>query len=248
MSDLATFAKSVDDAQCAATAIERLSIKHAELSVEDAYEIQRLSIARRVTRGERRVGVKISQADADGISWGCLTDAMILEEGATLEKSNYLQPQLKPGIVFLLNKPLSGRVTALQAMSAIEAIAPAINVVDSRYKESKSSFVDFIADNASISGLVIGTRHSPEVDFSNLGMVLSVNGRPVQIGSSAAIFGNPVRSLVAAAKMVAQTGETLQPGDIVMAGGAAAAHPASVDETITLDVQNLGSISISIDA
>jgi len=255
MSNLAALAKIVDDAQCSATAIEQLSIKHTKLSVEDAYEIQNISVARRLDRGERRIGVKMGltsrakmiQVGVDEVAWGRLTDAMILEEGATLKKSKFVHPRLEPEVVFLLKKPLSGTVTALEAMSAVEAIAPAMEVIDSRYENFKFSLVDVIADNTSSSGLVIGAWCSPQIDCSNLGMVMSVNGRPVQIGSSAAILGHPVRSLVSAAKLVAQSGESLNAGDIVMAGGATAAHPASIGETISLDVQNLGSVSITIE-
>ena len=67
-------------------------------------------------------------------------------------------------------------------------------------------------------------------------------------GSSAAILGHPVRSLVSAARMVAQSGETLKPGDIVMAGGATEAHAVSIGETVSLTVQNLGTISITVEA
>ena len=70
----------------------------------------------------------------------------------------------------------------------------------------------------------------------------------MQIGSSAAILGHPLRSLVAAARLTAKWGEALEPGDIVMSGGATAAHPASVGETISLEVQHLGGCSITVEA
>jgi|GEM_PF-4638679 len=76
--------------------------------------------------------------------------------------------------------------------------------------------------NASISpssALVAGPRGKPDIGLSNLGMILEFDGRAVQIGSSAAILGHPLRSLVMAAKVVARAGEKLEAGDIVLAGG-----------------------------
>ena len=191
---------------------------------------------------------KMVQVGVDEAAWGRLTDAMLLEEGGAMKKSAFVHPRLEPEIVFLLKKRLSGKVTALEAMSAVEAIAPAMEVIDSRYENFKFALPDVVADNTSSSGLVIGAWRSPEIDFSNLGMVLCVNGRTKKIGSSAAILGHPLRSLVAAARMCAEWGEALEPGHIVMAGGATAAHPASVGETISLEVQDLGIVSITVEA
>jgi len=254
MRNLEKLAEIVDDAQRSASAIEQLTKRYPDLSVEDSYAIQKISVERRIERGEGRIGVKMGltsrakmlQVGVDEVAWGRLTDAMILEEGGVLKKSNFVHPRVEPEIAFMLNKRLSGIVTAFEALSAVAGIAPAMEVIDSRYENFKFSLADVIADNTSSSGLVIGAWRSADIDFGNLGMVMSVNGRPIQIGSSAAILGHPLRSLVAAARMVAEAGESLEPGDIVMAGGATAAHAVSVGETVSLEVQNLGSVSISI--
>ena len=77
-------------------------------------------------------------------------------------------------------------------------------------------------------------------------MVLSFDGRPVQIGSTAAILGNPARSLAAAARMSAASGERLEAGWIVMAGGATAAEALRPGVYVQLDVQSLGTVSFSV--
>jgi 2-oxo-3-hexenedioate decarboxylase len=61
-----------------------------------------------------------------------------------------------------------------------------------------------VADNSSSSGFVVGPWHRADLDCSNLGIVLSVNGVPALVGSTAAILGNPLRSLVAAARFAAE--------------------------------------------
>jgi len=254
MTRLEDLAAQVDEAALTAQAIPQLTEALPGLTVEQAYQIQALSVARRVARGERRIGVKMGltsrakmiQVGVDEVVWGRLTDKMLLEEGGTLSRSRFVHPRIEPEIVFLMKKPLVGTVTALEAMAAVEAIAPAMEVIDSRYMNFKFALPDVIADNSSSSGLVIGPWCSPQLDISNLGMVMSVNGRPTQIGSSAAILGHPVRSLVAAARMVAQGDEALSAGDIVMAGGATAAHALSVGDAVRLEVQTLGSAAIAV--
>lgn len=257
MEDLEALAVQLDDAQREVRAIPQLTKSRPGLTTSEAYAIQAMSVARRIARGEVRIGVKMGltsrakmvQVGVDEAAWGRLTDAMLLEEGGTLSKSAFIHPRLEPEIAFLLKKRLKGKVSPVEALSAVEAIAPAMEVIDSRFENFKFALPDVVADNTSSSGLVLGAWHNPaSVDFSNLGMVLLVNGRPAQIGSSAAILGHPLRSLVSAARLTAEWGEALEPGDIIMAGGATAAHPASVGETISLEVQNLGGCSITVEA
>ena len=77
----------------------------------------------------------------DEMIWGRLTDKMLVEEGGSISKADYVHPRCEPEIAFLLKKPLAGRVTALQAQTAIEAIAPAIEVIDSRYEDLYGIFL-----------------------------------------------------------------------------------------------------------
>jgi len=252
MSGLETFAKTVDEAARTATAIPQLTDSRPDLTVHDAYAIQALSIARRLERGERRVGVKMGltsrakmqQVGVDEVIWGRLTDAMRLEEGGAFSRADYVHPRAEPEIAFLMKTPLAGNVTPLEAMAAVEAIAPAIEIIDSRYQDFKFTLPDVVADNSSSSGFVIGDWFPAETPIDNLGIILEADGRAVQVGSSAAILGHPVRSLVQAARLVARWGEQLNPGDIVLAGGATAAHPMTPGMHVRAVFQDLGAVSI----
>lgn len=253
MERLEAFAARVDDAARNARAIAQLTEEAPDLSVEDAYEIQRLSIARRLARGERRVGVKMGltsrakmqQVGVDEVIWGRLTDAMRLEEGGSLSRARYVHPRAEPEIAFVMAKPLAGEVTPAEAMAAVEAVAPAIEIIDSRYQDFKFTLPDVVADNSSSSGFILGPLFPADTPVDNLGIILEADGRAVQIGSSAAILGHPVRALVAAARMVARAGERLEAGDIVLAGGATAAHPLKPGMHVRAAFQNLGAIGIA---
>lgn len=253
MSNLAKFAEIVDEAARTANAIPQLTDTET-LSVEQAYDIQALSLERRYKRGEKLIGVKMgltsrakmAQVGVHEVIWGRLTDAMRLEEGASLSRKRYVHPRIEPEVAFLLKAPLSGEVTALEALAAVEGIAPAMEIIDSRYKDFKFALPDVVADNSSSSGFVIGPWSRPDQDFRNLGLVMEVNGRPVQIGSTAAILGDPMRSLVAAARLAGKTLGGLKAGWIVMAGGVTAAHPLTPGEHVRTVIQNLGAVAISV--
>ncbi len=76
---------------------------------------------------------------------------------------------------------------------------------------------------------------------------MEVDGRPAQIGSTAAILGDPVRSLVAAARLAGMALGGLKPGWIILAGGATAAHPLAVGQHVRTVMQKVGSVSIRVE-
>jgi len=250
---LAALAERLDDAARFARAVPQLS---EPLTLDDAYEVQRLSIARRLERGEHRTGMKMGftskakmvQMGLSELIWGRLTNGMLVDDGGTVEFARYVHPRVEPEIAFLLGRPLAGRVSSVEAAAAIEAVAPALEIIDSRYENFKFSLTDVVADNSSSSGYVIGNWNDPSVDYANLGMILEIDGRPVQIGSSAAILDHPLRSLVAAARLAAAGGETLRPGDVVMAGGATAAEALQAGGRVRLSVEALGDVSFFVGA
>ena len=256
MNKLTHYAEILDTAAHEARATPQLTLSDPDLTVEQAYAIQKLSVERRLARGERRIGIKMGltsrakmqQVGVNEVAWGRLTDAMLIEEGAALSLARFVHPRVEPEVAFLMKAPLHGKVTGVAALSAVEAIAPALEIIDSRYENFKFSLADVIADNTSSSGLVIGSWNDPRQNISNLGVVLEINGEVVEVGSTAAILGHPLRSLVAAARLVADAGERIEAGDIVMAGGITAAPSLAVGQAVRTTIQGLGSVSFRVEA
>jgi len=245
---LTKLAIELDRAAATATSIDQLSHSH-DFTIAQAYEIQRLSIEQRLSRGEKLVGYKMGftsrakmlQMGVDDLIWGRLTDAMIISDDATINLTDYAHPRAEPEIAFKLKAPLKGIVTLEQALAAVEAIAPAIEVIDSRYRNFKFSLSDVIADNCSSTGFVIGQWSDPATDISNLLMSLRVDGNEVDSGRSSAILDHPLNSLVEAARCVGEADLTLEPGQIILAGAATAAVALAPNQRISVDVATLGS-------
>jgi len=253
-SDPAVLARIVDEAALRGTAIPQLSKTHDEISVESAYAVQALSIARRLGRGERMVGMKMGftsrakmvQMGLSDMIWGRLTSGMQLEDGGSLQFSRYVHPRFEPEVAFLMKERLAGPVSPAQALAAVDGMAVAMEIIDSRYERFEFSLADVVADNSSSSGFVVGPWRSPDLDPSNLGMLCEIDGRPVQIGSSAAILGHPLRALAAASRIAAEHGLALEPGWIVLAGAATAATYIAPGQHLRVVAQHLGSVSLHV--
>jgi 2-oxo-3-hexenedioate decarboxylase len=247
MSQIEHIAAQLDDAAHLAHEVAQFD-PEGKLSLDEAYAIQRASVGRRLARGERGIGVKMGftsrakmvQMGLSDVIWGRLTSGMQVEENSAVELGRYVHPRVEPEIAFVLKRGLNGDETGPAALAAVEAIAPALEIIDSRYRDFRFSLPEVIADNASSSGFVIGAWCDPCIDFSNLGLVLSIDGRAVQVGSTAALLGHPLRSLVAAARLAAAAGEPLQAGAIVMAGGATSAEWLRPGQYVSVEMERLG--------
>ena len=254
MTDIEVTGRFLDDAARTARAVPQFT-GDAGFDLDTAYAIQRASIAARVARGERVIGMKMGftsrakmvQMDVHDMICGRLTDAMLVEDGGVARRAAFVHPRVEPEIAFLLKRGIAGRMTPMEALDAVAAVAPALEIIDSRYEAFKFSLSDVVADNSSSSAFVVGSWHRPDRDLANLGMVMSFDGRPEAIGSSAAILGNPARALAAAARLAAETGIVLEAGSIVLAGAATAASALAAGTQVTLEVQGLGSVAFTME-
>ena len=253
MTDLERLAVRLDDAARTATAVRPITLDN-DLTPDQAYEIQRRSVARRLGRGEALVGLKMGltsrakmrQVGVNEVIWGRLTDAMRLEDGGRVHRARSIHPRAEPEIAFLLRRPVTGPLSVAEAMAAVEAVAPAIEVIDSRYEDFKFTLPDVIADNASSSGFALGPWNRPDVDYANLGVVFERDGRPVQYGSTAAILGHPGRALAAASRLATRAGLTLEAGWVVMAGAATAATSLAPGCVVRATFEELGRVALAV--
>lgn len=251
--DVEALAATLDAAVLGASAVPQLSAQHA-LTLAEAYEVQRAGVARRLARGERRIGVKMGftsrakmeQMGLSDLVWGRLTDGMIVEDGGRVARARFVHPRVEPEVAFLLGRDLAGQVTLPQALAAVAAVAPALEIIDSRYRDFRFSLPDVVADNTSASAFVVGPWHAPGGALDNLGLVLAIDGRPRAYGSSAAILGEPLRALVAAARLAGAAGEVIRAGDLVLAGGATAALALEAGMHVQLELQRLGRASFTL--
>ncbi|CAJ0863608.1 4-oxalocrotonate decarboxylase [Ralstonia sp. LMG 32965] len=252
MIDLNAIAVHVDNAARYAEPIAQLT-DEAGFSLDEAYEVQRASIERRIHRGESMVGVKLGftsrakmvQMGVDSLIWGWLTDAMLEEDGARMLLDRFIHPRVEPEVCFLTSREIDRPLTLLEAASYLEAVAPAMEIIDSRYRNFKFTLEDVVADNCSSAGLVVGPWTRRFDTLRNAGVLMRMDGRVVQVGSTAAILGDPLRSVVQASRLISQSGLVLPAGSFVMAGAATAAHALPRGVHVHCVVSGLGSTEFS---
>ncbi|MBC8144088.1 MAG: 4-oxalocrotonate decarboxylase, partial [bacterium] len=95
-------AETVDSAALNAVEIAMLSGDGREIAIDDAYAIQSASIARRVSRGDAVVGMKMgltSRAKMEQVGvhepiYGTLTSSMIVNDGGIVRISELCHPRV----------------------------------------------------------------------------------------------------------------------------------------------------------
>lgn len=227
---LADAALALDAAASQAQAIPQFAPGSFDLPA--AYAIQHASIARRFERGERLKGIKLGftsrakmvQMGVDSLIWGYLTDAMIEEDGGPVDLGRYIHPRVEPEVCFVTRRTIDAPLTALEAADYLEAVAPAMEIIDSRYRDFRFSLEDVVADNCSSAGMVVGAWSRRFDGLGNQGVRMQFDGRDVQVGSTGAILGHPLRSVVQAARLLHAAQASLPAGSLIMAGAATAAE------------------------
>ncbi|MFY1595857.1 2-keto-4-pentenoate hydratase [Micromonospora sp. WMMD737] len=249
--DTAGIAERLGAAADTATAIPQLAAETG-LDVDAAYAVQTALIQRRLDRGERLIGLKMgltskakmAQVGVDEVIWGRLTDTMRIPDGGTLDPTRFIHPRVEPEVAFLLDRlPEPGEPVG-DFTDAVRAVAPAIEVIDSRYANFTFSLPDVIADNTSAAAFTIGPWSPVPDGLDNLGVLLEIDGRVAQVGSTAAILGDPRRALDEGIRLAGRHGVRLREGWVFLAGAATAAVPLKPGAHVRAVVEHLGTTSL----
>lgn len=233
--------------------ISQLSLE-SKFNLAGAYSIQKSLLLKMTEEGDQLTGYKLGftskakmeQMGVHELIWGRLTDSMFIQNGGELNMNECIHPRAEPEIAFLIGTDISGPIKREEALSYIEGVTSAIEIIDSRYKDFKFSLEDVIADNCSSSGYVLGDWCDPQTEIGDLHMQLIINGETVQEGSTHAILGHPINSLIEASKILTKYGVTIKKGMILLAGAATPAVYLNRGDHIELNCTKLNSISLAV--
>lgn len=246
--DAPRLAALLDEAATTGVAIDRLS----ELDgapVVDAYAVQQAVVQRRLDRGERITGLKMgltstakmTQMGVNAPIWGRLTDAMSIANGNALSLAGHIHPRVEPEVAFRIGRDANpGDAFA----DVVDAVAPALEVIDSRYTGFRFTLPDVIADNTSASGYAIGPWQPVPADLTDLTVTLEIDGAAAQTGTTSAILGDPRRSFDEAVRLAGDSGLRLRAGWVLLAGAATAATPLRPGAQARAVIDTLGAVSV----
>ena len=234
--------------------IAPLTGQYPEFSVEDAYAIQKINTAHRLTAGRRRVGCKIGltspavqkQLGVDQPDFGILFDDMCFDEGLPIPFAKLQQPKIEAEVAFVLGRDLDMESPGLvDVLRAIEFALPALEIVGSRIADWKIMLVDTVADNASSSGYVLGSspRTLAQLDLRDCAMHLQRNGAVSSSGNGAACMGNPLNAVVWLARTMARMGAPLRAGELVLSGALGPMLEVRPGDAFVADIRGFGAVS-----
>ena len=244
------------EAERTVTPIGPLRESYPDLEVTDAYQIQRLNITARIAAGARVIGHKVGLTSpvmqqllgVDEPDFGQLLDDMLYLDGDTVDVARLCQPRIEPEICFRLARPLRGPGLDIAAvLDATDAVAPALEIVDSRIRDWRITLPDTVADNASSAALVLGawTPLDSLPDLAAVSADLVLDGETVATGTGAAVLGHPAAAVAWLGNTLAQFGVALEPGHLVLPGALTTAPYVHAGQRVESRFRALGVVSVT---
>lgn len=239
-----------------------ISLAHPGAGLDQAYAIQAALIARKTAAGRRGIGWKIgltSRAMQEALNIttpdsGVLLDDMLFANGATVPKGRFIQPRIEAEIAFVMGADLAGaQVARADVMVATEAVAPSLEILDTRILRvdpetgQARTIVDTISDNAANAGIVLGApRHAPDAfDLRWTGAIVTRDGVVEETGLGAGVLDDPVMGIVWLVHRLARYGHGLSKGDIVLSGSFIRPIEAPPGSQFDADFGDFGQVSVT---
>ena len=246
--DIEQLAEILDRAQQTARDVPSLADSFT-FDLDDAYAIQRALVARRLARGQRLVGVKMgftshakmAQMGVSEVIIGRLTDAMRIAAGNRVDLARFIHPRIEPEVAYRIGATFDPGEPDCDLTRCIDGVAPAMEIIDSRYRDFRFTHEDVVADNTSAAGYVIGEWVTPR-ELPQAAVRMSVGDRQTT-GSTSAILDDPINAVREAQRMSDKRGLALHPGDVILAGAATAALPFDAARA-ECEVDGLGAVHI----
>ncbi len=240
--------------------IRQLHLEFPSMDIEDAYAIQREWVTMKLAAGRRMVGHKIgltsrAMQSSVGITepdYGVLLDDMFFDSGTDVPLERFTEPRVEVELAFILGKKLEGpNCTQFDVLSATDYVVPAMEIIDSRMQrvdpETKGirTIVDSISDNAANAGVVMGGRpvRPMDVDLRWVAGLLYRNGQIEETGVAAGVLNHPANGVAWLANKLSLYGESLQAGEIILAGSFTRALFGHRGDTFHADYGPLGAVT-----
>ena len=235
------------------------------MDMADAYAIQNRILEAKLAAGRRIIGWKIgltsrAMQSALGIDIpdsGIFFDDMLFESGATVPTDRYIEPRVEAEIAFVMKHSLGGTdVTREDVIAATDHVAPALEILDTRIVRKDGAtgqsrrIFDTISDNAANAGIVMGAqKHAIDgTDLRWTGAIVFRDGEVEETGLGAGVLNDPVESVVWLARRMAQYGQSIAPGQIILSGSFIRPVECPPGTKIHADFGEFGAVDIAFAA
>ncbi|MGU3575015.1 2-oxo-hept-4-ene-1,7-dioate hydratase [Brucellaceae bacterium C25G] len=259
-SKITELALRLDNAEKTKIQLRQFSQEIPELSIDDAYAIQREWLNLKLNSGRKLIGHKIGLTSkamqyAVGINepdYGFLLDNMLYQDGADIQTDQFISTRVEAELAFILNKRLEGPgCTIFDVLNATEYVIPALEILDTRIERldqasgSTRKVYDTVSDNAANAALVLGGRpfKPHDIDLRWISTICMRNGQIEETGVAAGVLNNPAYGVAWLANRLAPHGVCLEPGQIILSGSFIRPIEAQKGDTFTADYGPFGTVS-----
>lgn len=252
---IAKLAEHLENAELGAHSVTKITNDFPNIDWEDCYDIQDEIRRRKESRGHRIAGLKagltsfakMKQMGVTTPVFGFMADYMAEPDGAEIKTAELIHPKVEAEICVVTKAPLRGPGCHMgTVMAAVDFVLPAVEIIDSRYRDFKFDLKSVIADNTSAARFVTGTRMRDlsDLDLRTLGVVLEKNGEPVAMAAGAAVLGHPLTAVAMLANHLGARGQEIPAGSFIMTGGVTEAISVEAGDNVSVRFQDLGTVSM----
>ena len=163
-----------------------------------------------------------------------------------IEHGRFSNVRIEVELAFRLAEPVDGPDATLDdVLRATEHVVPALEILSSRIELEGRTIVDTISDNAAMGAMVVGgTPVRPDdVDLRWVAAMLYRNGTVEESGVAGAVLDHPARGVAWLANKLAQHGDRLEAGELVLAGSFTRPMWVHPGDTVLADYRDLGTIT-----
>jgi 2-keto-4-pentenoate hydratase len=239
--------------------IEPPSSSLGALTIDQAYAVQAMIMAKKKQAGERIIGWKVGATSravleqlrsvTDEPIFGCMTSSSIQNSLLGIKAADFCRLGFEGEIAFIMGKPLKGPgITNGDVMTATEGITASVELVDWRIKGKGGNIADTIADNSGHGGIIPGNVVKPleGLDLRYEGVVCHKNGRLLASACGCEAMGNPVNVVTWLANKLARFDLGIGPGDIITTGSLTRFFHLEPGDVVDVSYTHLGSIQFYV--
>ncbi|CDL82917.1 2-oxo-hept-4-ene-1,7-dioate hydratase [Xenorhabdus szentirmaii] len=240
--------------------IRQISLDHPEMTIEDAYAIQREWVDLKIMEGRNLKGHKIgltskamqASSQIDEPDYGVLLDDMFFQDGGDIPCERFIVPRIEVELAFVLAKPLSGpNCTLFDVYNATDYVIPALELIDARCHQidpetqRPRKVFDTISDNAANGGVILGGRpiKPDKLDLRWVSALLYRNGVIEESGVAAAVLNHPANGVAWLANKLSLHEVQLEAGQVILSGSFTRPVSARQGDIFHVDYGVMGSIS-----
>jgi 2-oxo-3-hexenedioate decarboxylase/2-keto-4-pentenoate hydratase len=183
---------------------------------------------------------------------GEVFSATVLQNEGVVSRASYHRLGVECEIAVEIGQDVVPRREAYTRQTValhVGAVMAGIEIVDDRYSDYRAlGAPTLIADNFFNAGCVLGTpvRNWQGLDLSVLNGTMRINGSEVGRGTGAAVMGHPFEALAWLANARGARGQGLRRGEFVFLGSLVETKWLSQGDKVSIAVEQLGEVSLSV--